>query len=218
MNNKYTYKIGKIYNIIKLIKLTKINNRTVAVVQCTKCGRFKKVRPYQLFDNKYNSCVCQNIKHNKCYTKIYSIYYNMRDRCLNNNCHAYKDYGGRNIKICDEWLNKDNGFINFYDWAINNGYKEGLSIDRKDNDGNYCPENCRWITRSLNTAYANKINARRKADKGTYFGISPNGVYYIFDNASKFAREHNLLAGCVRQCTNGQKNTHKKWKFGFINE
>ena len=61
-------------------------------------------------------------------TKIYSIYYNMKDRCLNPNCHAYHNYGGRGIKICDEWLG-DNGFINFYNWAMSHGYIEGLSID-----------------------------------------------------------------------------------------
>lgn len=68
----------------------------------------------------------------------------MKTRCYNEKCKSFKDYGLRGIIVCDEWLNDT---LAFYNWAINNGYKKGLQIDRIDNDGNYEPTNCRWVTK-----------------------------------------------------------------------
>lgn len=150
-------------------------------------------------------------------TKIFSVYHNMKYRCYNPNCHAYKDYGGRNITICDDWLG-ESGFMTFYNWAIINGYHEGLSIDRTNENGNYEPDNCQWITLEENVAKANKTNKRRKAVKGTYYGVSPDNKRYEFDNASEFARQHNLIANKIRVFANGRGFTHKKWKFGFVND
>lgn len=91
-------------------------------------------------------------------SRIYSIYYAMKDRCYNPKVKNYRNYGGRGITVCEDWLDKENGFINFYNWAIQNGYKEELlpnginkwTLDRIDNDGNYQPNNCRWVVHKEN--------------------------------------------------------------------
>lgn len=85
-----------------------------------------------------------NYKHGLTHTKIYSVLCRMKERCYNIKSKDYKNYGLRGIIICDEWLKSPQSF---FDWAISNGYKENLTIDRIDVNGNYEPNNCRWITK-----------------------------------------------------------------------
>lgn len=215
MRRSKEYNIGEIYGNVKLINLFRHgkDNRLMATVVCLDCGREKSIRASDLYDSKYTSCKCKKVKHGKSDSKLYSIYSNMKDRCLNPNNHAYKHYGGRGIKINKEWL-KD--FKYFFEWSINNGYKEGLSIDRIDVNGGYEPSNCRWVTLSENISYANKTNARRKADKGNYYGISPQGNVYYFSNANQFSDEHGLNANGIRRVARGERPFYKGWKFGYI--
>ena len=91
------------------------------------------------------------IKHGMTGTKIYNVWKSMRARCLRSTSQSYKYYGGKGITICDGW----SSFIAFKDWAMANGYAEGLTIDRVDNSKNYTPDNCEWITRAENSGKDN---------------------------------------------------------------
>jgi transcriptional regulator with XRE-family HTH domain len=84
----------------------------------------------------------------KKHVRLYRIWTHIKQRCYNVNHDAYHRYGGRGIKVCSAW--KD-GYLSFKEWALNNGYKTDLTIDRIDNDGNYEPKNCQWITKGQNT-------------------------------------------------------------------
>ena len=83
-----------------------------------------------------------NYKHGDINTRLYNIWHGIKQRCLYPKFIGYKNYGGRGITICNEWLE----FIPFRDWALDNGYTENLVIDRIENGKGYYPENCRWIT------------------------------------------------------------------------
>lgn len=79
--------------------------------------------------------------------KIYTAWKNIKMRCYDPKIPGYKNYGARGIKMCDEWFNN---FEAFYEWSLANGCEPGLTIDRIDNDGNYEPDNCRWVTQTVN--------------------------------------------------------------------
>lgn len=131
------------------------------VCQCD-CGKITHpIIANKLLHGRTRSCGCLRgdfvrerfVTHGLTNTHLYGTWHNMKNRCLNPRVERYKDYGGRGIKVCDEWLND---FQAFYDWAMANGYHEDLSIDRIDANGNYEPNNCRWV--DMKTQANNKRN------------------------------------------------------------
>jgi hypothetical protein len=121
------------------------NNSNYFRCQCD-CGRIAEIRVDHFFNDKQTTCGTFHKKYENSVigNKIYNTWNRMINRCYNPKSHKYYRYGKRGISVCKDWLNN---YDNFYIWCINNGYKEGLSLDRINNDGNYEPSNCRWTTR-----------------------------------------------------------------------
>lgn len=101
------------------------------------------------------------IRHRKSNTRLYSIYSHMKSRCYDSNNDHYKWYAARGITICNEWLND---FMTFYNWSMDNGYRDNLTIDRIDNNKGYSPDNCRWADQT--TQVRNRSNTRNIAYNG----------------------------------------------------
>lgn len=140
------------------------------------CGKNVVVSAYSLRSGNTKSCGCYksdidrevNTTHGESKTRLYRIWCSIKRRCNSPTDKSYDRYGGRGISVCEEW---NNSYETFSKWAKENGYSEGLSIERKDVNGNYCPDNCTWITL--------KEQARNKR----------NTIYITIGNETKRFRE-----------------------------
>lgn len=117
------------------------------------CGGQKIVASYALRVGRTQSCGCIKAEqsyaqgtHHETGSPIYKLWAGVKNRCYNPNDHKYPQYGGRGITVCDEWKNS---YESFRDWCRDNGYEKGLTIDRADVNGNYCPQNCRFTTQKV---------------------------------------------------------------------
>lgn len=173
------------------------------------CGNKTKVVTRYLTSGDTRSCGCyrreseiknlskfwgKHTTHDLSKTRIYQTWADMKARCNNSNNNAYRHYGGRGIKVCDKW-NED--FMNFYNWAMKNGYEDTLTIDRIDVDGNYEPNNCRWAnwkTQANNKVKTRKITiygeTKRAYDFEQIYGIK---AQLLIDRYDKGYRDDKLV-------------------------
>ena len=149
--------------------------RHYGIFKCGFCGTNFKANTYDINRGHIKSCGCHRKRrsseihktHGLSNSRLSRIWRDIKSRTLNSKDKDYPNYGGRGrgITVYEEWKND---FMSFYNWAMSNGYSDELSIDRIDNDGNYCPENCRWATSNIQ----NRNKRIRKDNKTGFKGVS----------------------------------------------
>lgn len=204
MKNK---KIGRLNVIESIIKFSGNRNRTFWKCKCD-CGKIVEIEHYKLKSEHTRSCGClqseltikRNTIHDLSKTRIYKGYHSMKNRCYNITTKDYKWYGAKGVKVCEEWLSD---FMIFHDWAMNNGYKDNLTLDRIKPNGNYEPNNCQWIT----------ISEQQSKRRDCNF-IEFNGKTYSMKQLSDFTGiKHNTL----RAKYNKLNHNHKEF-INYINK
>lgn len=182
--------------------LTEKRKDTYFICRCD-CGNITSVAGYNLHNNHTKSCGCLKReairKHGLSKTRIGKIYKEMLRRCNVPHAAGYSDYGGRGIRVCNEWLND---IHSFYKWAMENGYDDTLSIDRIDVNGNYEPANCRWAdrkTQSNNRRINNHVWLEGKrytvTELARELGVSINTIYRYFDTEREIKKDKLFCCG-----------------------
>lgn len=151
----YSKYIGKKYNRLTILEYTGVKKKVSHVLCKCDCGTFKEFSLKLVKTSGTKSCGC--LKREKASVrltihglknhKLYSVWEGLKKRCYGENQPRYKDYGGRGISVCDKWRYNPKAFI---EWSLNNGWKIGLCIDRENNNGDYTPDNCRFVTYTIN--------------------------------------------------------------------
>ena len=192
-NGKYEDLTGKTFGMLKVlgrdIGKTDISHSCFWICECQcKDKTIVSRRTSTLKCGNMSNCGCLNRerlikqsdnlkKHGKTNDPLFHIWTGMRYRCYSSKSPLFPYYGGKGIRICDEW---NDDFMSFYNWAISNGYEKGLTIDRIDYNGDYCPKNCRWVTNAQQQQ--NKSNVPLYEYKGEIF---TTGQFEKFLNGPK---------------------------------
>jgi len=198
---------------VKFGRLTPINiayRRNAKIYwRCScECGCRVEVKTESLRSGNTKSCGCLDREktslrfktHGETKTPLYYVWGAIKARCQNPKDRGYNRYGGRGIRICDEWAKS---YQSFRDWANNSGYKDGLQIDRVDNDGPYNPKNCRWCTQQENVQNSTvaKLDRDQVLEIRSLFSQNPN------INMEALAFEYNVVRATIYNVTN-----RKTWK------
>lgn len=196
----------KIGRLLVIEKVEVKNKNSMYKCDCD-CGNTVVVSRPNLRNNHTKSCGClskettstRSSTHKMSKTKLYSVWNAMTNRCKK--CNGYAD---RNITVCKEWEKSDN----FLNWAISNGYREGLTIDRINNDGNYEPNNCRWVDMIVQNNNKRKFwRHERNIDKGVSFDKTRNKyIGQITINRKLYSKRFSILEDA------------KLWRISMINK
>lgn len=242
----------------KLVVIRYEKNKKSWLCKCD-CGNERYISISALKKGERTSCGCKrmnkynDLKKDSRFKRLYGVYTKIIGRCYRKKDSNYYRYGARGIKVCDEWLGEE-GFNNFFNWSILNGYKIEMennrnkyAIDRIDNKGNYCPENCRWITQSENsirTSYVNnkllskidelnncsedemiqnyikrKMELKQVKPKGIFFYRKPNYCYlHNTDNTKQYLFRNYTGVSIMLGIPNSSISYRVRKKDGYIGE
>lgn len=190
---------GLRFGRLTVVGFSGLNKHRKATWNCLcDCGNSVIVVGASLKNGSTKSCGCyeletkqgRNATHGLRKHDLYKTWLNIKSRCYNSNNSHYKYYGKKGIGMCDDWKNN---FKSFYDWAINNGWKRGLSIERVDNNKQYEPKNCKWIDMSKQSQ--NRTTNHYVADK--------NGNVYTI---AEISRKTNINARTLYSCYSKHKS------------
>ena len=207
-HNKKIEMIGKKFGKLTVIKEAGKSKAGEIMYICRcECGTEKVINGCNLRRGYITSCrgkgCYQNKKHGMRDTDIYKKYQDMKYRC---NRKDNKIYGARGIKVCDEWQG-ENGFANFLEWSKNNGYIEGLSLDRMDVNGNYEPSNCRWV-KWLIQAENKRVQHNSKTGVS---GVITRGNSFSVDISVKGKRKHIGSFKTLEEAKEARKEAELKY-------
>lgn len=200
--------IGKTFGRLTIKDYFVKNRRQYYLCECS-CGIIKEIRKDSVVKDKRatRSCGCikkeQDLKnlfvektHGMTKHRLYKIFNGIKTRCTNDKNNRFSRYGGRGISICKEWTDD---YINFHNWAMSNGYKEGLSIERINNDGNYEPNNCEWI----------EFKEQCKNRKNTIRVLYKDKIYCLMDFSKIVNIPYSTLKNRTKKLIPYEKNMFK---------
>ncbi len=180
---------GKKFGMLKAVSIDHKKGTRVYWNCVCECGGKRIVSNDHLQRLENTDCGCTRRhkanwkKHGMSNTRLYRIWSLMKERCYNSKRKEYKNYGGRGISVCKEWMDSKT----FIEWALNNGYSDELTIERIDNNKNYCPDNCRWISK------AEQMSNRRSCHYITYNGETKTITQWAKDNNLTYAQLRKRL-------------------------
>lgn len=194
--------IGQKFNRLTILKFVGVDKYGNSKFLCKcDCGKTKVLLGSKVKGGRTKSCGCLHSetarnntkKHLSSHTKIYNVYAHILSRCFCKTNKNYHNYGGRGITVCKEWTDKENGFDSFYKWSIQNGYDETAefgkcTIDRIDNNGDYEPSNCRWV--SIKEQANNKRVNHLLTYKGKTQNVTQWAIELGFNKGTLFSRIH----------------------------